>query len=307
MFTDDDVDFQKALYEMRDNNILLFYVNSGWGQTFWQNWASITGGDSIPLNDTAQIPQVILNLIEGMAEEVNHVGNLSLQVPAEYQKFISSVTPNEHFDLIAPDTVPFDIELTVPEGTEPGIYEFVVKAIGDGLSYGDHKITINVLATVLEDESVELSSTFGKVTGGGFILDETDETETSRSSFGFNVHYNDKGHAEMKGQLQFADRDENLHFHGNEVWAFAVDGNTAVFTGTGKFNGADGFLYRVEVVDNGNPGRGKDVFSIEITEDGFDSVAYAASGTLAGGNIKVHEVKPRIKTAKAKKGKGKKK
>ncbi len=36
---------------------------------------------------------------------------------------------------------------------------------------------------------------------------------------------------------------------------------------------------------------------------------YDVSGTLAGGNIKVHEVKPKVKKAKttAKKGKGKKK
>jgi len=309
MFTDDDIDLQNALNEMRENNITLFHVNSGWWQYLWKHWTGVTGGDSILLSDASQIPQVVLNLIEGLAEGVNLIDNLSLQIPEEYQKFIASVTPNEYFDLSAPDSVPFDIELTVPEGTEPGIYEFVVKAIGDGLSYGDHQITINVPATIVEDEPVEdgpIVSTFGKVTGGGFLLDET---ETLKHSFGFNIHYDDKGHATMKGQLQFVDRNGNMNFHGNEVSSFEVTENQAVFTGAGRLNGEEGYSYRVEVVDNGNPGRGNDTFSIEITEEGSDSAMYDVSGTLAGGNIKVHEVKPKVKKAKTtvKKGKGKKK
>ena len=305
MFTDDDIDLQNVLNEMRDNNITLFHVNSGGWQYLWKHWTGVTGGDSVLLSDASQIPQVVLNLIEGLAEELNLIDNLSLQIPEEYQKFIASVTPNEYFDLIAPDSVPFDIELTVPEGTEPGIYEFVVKAIGDGLSYGDHQITINVPATIVEDDPIV--NTFGKVTGGGFFL--LDETETLKHSFGFNIHYDDKGHATMKGQLQFVDRNGNMNFHGNEVSSLVVDENGAVFTGLGLLNGEEGYSYRVEVVDNGNPGRENDFFSIEITEEGSDSAMYDVSGTLAGGNIKVHEVKPKVKKAKktAKKGKGKKK
>ena len=273
------------------------------------SWAGITGGDSILLQHASQIPRVVLNLIEGQAKEERLIDHLSLQIPEEYHKFIASVTPNEHFNLTGPDSVPFDIELTVPEGTEPGIYEFVVKAIGDGLFYGDHQITINVPATIVEEEPVEdgpIVSTFGKVTGGGFLLDKT---ETLKHSFGFNIHYDDKGHATMKGQLQFVDRNGNMNFHGNEVSNFEVYENQAVFTGAGRLNGEEGYSYRVEIVDDGNPGRGNDTLSIEITKLGSDSAMYEVSGTLAGGNIKVHEVKPKVKKAKttAKTGKGKKK
>ena len=236
-----------------------------------------------------------------MAEKESLIDRLSLKIPEEYQKFVAGVTPNAHFDLTTPDSVPFDIELMVPGGTDPGVYQFVVNVVGDGLSYGDHQITINVPATVEKDELVG-PSTFGKVTGGGFLLDET---ETLKHSFGFNVHYDDKGHATMKGQLQFVDRNGNMNFHGNEVLSLVVDENKAVFSGAGRFNGKEGYAYRVEVMDNGNPGRGKDTFSIEITKEETASVVYDISGTLAGGNIKVHAVKPKIK--KAKKGTGKKK
>lgn len=247
---------------------------------------------------------VILTLIEEMAEEINNVTNLSLHVPAEYQKFVANVAPNEHSNLIAPDSVPFDIELTVPKGTEPGIYEFVVTAIGDSLSYGEHKITINVPATIVEGAPVK-ESTFGKVTGGGFLR----EHDTSMYNFGFNVHYNSKGKATMKGQLQFSDRNGNKSFHGNEVLSLVVEENKAVFTGAGLLNGKEGFSYKVEVVDNGNPGRGNDTFFIEITNDDTGSSMYATGGIIDGGNIKVHEIKPKIKKEKktTKKGKGKKK
>ncbi len=303
MFTDDDVDLQTALNEMRDNNIVLFHVNSGWNQTFWKYWTGITGGDSILLSDASLIPQVILTLVEGLADELNNVDNLFLQVPDEFQSFVESVTPDEYFNLVTPDSVPFDIGLTVPAGTEPGIYEFVVTAMGNGLSYGDHHITINVPETVSEEDPIP-SSTFGKVTGGGFFSDDIDSL---KYSFGFNVHFDNKGHVKMKGQLQFVDRDGNENFHGNEVLSLAVDENRAVFTGTGRLNGEEGFSYRVDVVDNGNPGRGNDTFFIKITDSATGTVEYAVSGTLAGGNIKVHEVKAKVKKAKPAKARGKKK
>jgi len=120
----------------------------------------------------------------------------------------------------------------------------------------------------------------------------------------------------MKGQLQFVSHDGNMNFHGNEFSTLMmVDENKAEFTGTGLLNGTEGYSYWIEVVDGGNPGRGKDTFSIKIT---FKSFMYEYSGTLAGGNITVHEVKPEVEKAEggagaakakstAKKGRGKKK
>jgi len=107
-----------------------------------------------------------------------------------------------------------------------------------------------------------------------------------------------------------------MNFHGNEFSTLMmVDENEAQFTGTGWLNGKGGYSYTVKVVDGGDPGRGKDTFSIKITSNSF---TYEYSGNLAGGNITVHEVKPKVNKAKdgaevakakttAKKGKGKKK
>ena len=41
--------------------------------------------------------------------------------------------------------------------------------------------------------------------------------------------------------------------------------------------------YTVDVTDNGEPGRGSDLFSLRLSN------GYTASGTLAGGNIQLHK------------------
>ncbi len=104
-------------------------------------------------------------------------------------------------------------------------------------------------------------------------------------------------------------------FRQSGVSTLVVTENKAEFTGSGWLNGKVGYSYTVKVEDNGDPGRGKDTFSIKITSNSF---TYDYSGTLAGGNITVHEVKPKVNKPKdgagvakakteAKKGKGKKK
>ncbi len=204
----------------------------------------------------------------------------------------------------------FSTEIALVEGDN----EVAVLALDESGNTASVKATVLFTPeTVVEGDPIVVS-TFGKVTGGGFILDETETKHT----FGFNVHYDDKGHATMKGQLQFVDHHGNMNFHGNEVSSLMVDENEAVIAGAGWLNGEEGYSYRVKVVDEGNPGRGNDTFSIEITEVDSDSIMYVISGTLAGGNITVHEVKSevgpakdRVKVAKAKttakKGKGGKK
>ncbi len=57
-------------------------------------------------------------------------------------------------------------------------------------------------------------------------------------------------------------------------------GNHATFRGKADANGAAPTTYRIEVIDNGEPGLG-DTFTI-ATDSG-----YAAGGILTGGNVQV--------------------
>ncbi len=122
-----------------------------------------------------------------------------------------------------------------------------------------------------------------KVTGGGFIVDD------GRTSFGF-VSRNEGG--VVSGQLQV--RAPGKHrFHGDTVASLVVAGNSATWSGEGRWDGENGYTYEVSVVDNRNGG-GKgakkgpaDQFSIVI-RDGAGVVVFSASDDLKGGNIKVH-------------------
>ncbi len=282
MFTADDLDFQTVLELLKTKGITLFHINSGYHQDLWVNWTRRTGGDSILLEDAAAIPRTVLDVLERSAADLNLVSNLSLAIPLAFQKFVASVTPSSYANLTAPTSVPFTLRLTVPAGTAAGEYTAVVKAMGDGLSYGEHTIVLTVPPEPSAPEPAPAKNTVGKVTGGGFI---TDAEKTVKNNFGFNVHAFADGHVEVKGQLQYVDRDRNMSFHGDAALSLVIEDNRATFTGSGRLNGEPNHKYRVEVVDNGNPGKGKDTFSIWVDDDEED---YQASGTLEGGNIKIH-------------------
>jgi hypothetical protein len=56
------------------------------------------------------------------------------------------------------------------------------------------------------------------------------------------------------------------------------------FTGTGRWNGRPGYTFDVTATDRGEPGRGRDTFSLMIKNSAGNVVA-SVSGTLDGGNI----------------------
>ena len=118
-----------------------------------------------------------------------------------------------------------------------------------------------------------------KVSGGGWI-----GTGDSRTSFGFVAGPAGNGFA---GQIQV--NPVHHRFHSNVVTGLNAARPAATWSGTGRWDGTDGFTYVVSVADNRN-GSGKkgipDAFSIEI-RDASGAVVFTASGALKGGNIKV--------------------
>lgn len=119
-----------------------------------------------------------------------------------------------------------------------------------------------------------------KVTGGGFIVDDV------RMSFGFVAKGVDP---DFTGQFQV--RSLRDRFHGDTVSALAVLDNTATWSGTGRWNGMDGYAFEVRVVDNGSGnGRHKTPDTVQATiRDAGGNVVLSHSGALKGGNITVHQ------------------
>lgn len=110
----------------------------------------------------------------------------------------------------------------------------------------------------------------GHATGGGQVEPDV--------AFGFEVKSRDR----LKGGCTVVDHVRDIKVKCLDVRAFAQAGNRVVFSGTAEVNGQL-TQYRIEAVDEGEPGRGVDRFRID-TAGGF-----SAGGVLVGGNVQVHK------------------
>ena len=123
----------------------------------------------------------------------------------------------------------------------------------------------------------------GKVTGGGWFMNEGTEGTDSKCTFGFNAQGDEC--LEYKGQFQFNSHDgEKIHA---KVMALLDFGETyAWFHGVAN----DGREVDVYVEDKGQPGPDPgDSIKIWIDADLMDLLGTGDyEGDLGGGNIQVH-------------------
>lgn len=122
------------------------------------------------------------------------------------------------------------------------------------------------------------------VTGGGWIKGEFDTKhhKDSRATFGVSGGIMN---GRFWGQLSYNDHSmkSGLRVKSTRVTAYIViDPVTRQIEGIAKINGRGSYTYKVIVVDNGEPGRNIDSFSLELSN------GYTASGILKGGNIQIH-------------------
>ena len=146
----------------------------------------------------------------------------------------------------------------------------------------------SITVTATDDDGAIGSASIGivvadsetKVTGGGFIVDG------QRISFGFVAARSPTG--VLRGQIQIRGTGRD-RFHGGTVSTLTVSGSSATWSGTGRWNGTDGYTFSVSVTDNRNGGgRGTaDTIVIRVT-DAAGNVVLSGSGALRGGNITVH-------------------
>lgn len=114
------------------------------------------------------------------------------------------------------------------------------------------------------------------VTGGGWI---TGTPSGARANFA--VAGGTKQGA-LWGHLTYIDHGDGPSVKGTGVTAYVVmNSTTRHIEGTAEINGQGGYTYKVDVVDNGEPGR-NDSFAMTLSN------GYTASGTLDGGNIQLH-------------------
>ncbi|TFD72735.1 choice-of-anchor L domain-containing protein [Cryobacterium gelidum] len=162
--------------------------------------------------------------------------------------------------------------ITVPLAS--GVYAVKAEFTGDNYYLG---------SATAADTLFTVQAAGAKVTGGGWT-----SISTGRTSFGFNVIPEATG---FKGQFQLHAKADKAKFHGNTATSLVVSGNTATWTGSGKWNGTAGYTFQVSVVDNGSSG-GKKGDTIKIViKNPSGTVVFTTGSTpvaLKGGNITIH-------------------
>jgi hypothetical protein len=127
----------------------------------------------------------------------------------------------------------------------------------------------------LISEAPVLVPTAGHVTGGGYVGDVLNDWV----SFGFTAKSDG---TTVKAQCSVSDRSSGVEIKCLNATLLSQTATHATFVGTARVNGVD-MGYRIDVDDLGEPGVGRDTFTIQ-TESGF-----TASGVLAGGNVQIHD------------------
>jgi predicted outer membrane repeat protein len=132
---------------------------------------------------------------------------------------------------------------------------------------------------VFEAEDVE-----GRMHGSGSLAGGED----------FTFHVAELTLGDERGSLVFTRRvaksgkqkAQDDEFRADAIGAIVFWNNSAalVFSGTGKWNGLPGYSFEAEASDQGEPGRGRDTFSITIRAPG-GAIAATANGVISNGNI----------------------
>jgi N-acetylmuramoyl-L-alanine amidase len=148
-----------------------------------------------------------------------------------------------------------------------------------GLALGSHTLTVTAVDGV--GNSATATSTFnvvntaGKTTAGGWI-----ELADKKGTCGFVSEYV-AGDPAPQGNVTYQDHDTGMTVHSVELVAMGIIGNQAWIFGTCTIEGEAGHTFRIDVVDNGEPGS-TDEFHIIL------DTGYGIGGTLGGGNVTIH-------------------
>jgi hypothetical protein len=148
--TADDLGFLQTINELKANGYTLITLFSGStsGSNFalWKAASQLTGGDAFPFNPTTT-PDVADFIAEIIAANLNKIDDLSIETcDPTYADWLTAVSPSSDTDIVLdePYEGDFDVTITVPEGTAPGVYTFDLCLVGDGAEYAKTSVTITV-------------------------------------------------------------------------------------------------------------------------------------------------------------------
>jgi hypothetical protein len=155
--TPDDLPTKKVADGAKANHVNVSYVqynNVAGIAPCWSQITTYTGGQQVTRSDTASLATQIVNLINQNAARIDEVDFTVSPVAPEgfnFGSWVDFTPPPKYGPFTAPIDVPFDETVTVPAGTAPGTYQFVVHAVADGATRADESVTVNVTNQVVSN------------------------------------------------------------------------------------------------------------------------------------------------------------
>ena len=119
-----------------------------------------------------------------------------------------------------------------------------------------------------------------KITNGGWIIANNGD----QSSFGGNAMVDATGNVSGNEEYQDHGPANPMNLKGNVLVVVCVSATQATIYGSATIDGGGSFLYRLNVEDNAEPGKGADKYWI-LVANGYDS----GNQILKGGNVQIHK------------------
>jgi hypothetical protein len=119
-----------------------------------------------------------------------------------------------------------------------------------------------------------------KITNGGWIIANNGD----QSSFGGNAKVDAAGNVSGNEEYQDHGPASPMNLKGNVLAIVCNSSTSATIYGEATIDGSGSFLYRLNVEDNAEPGKGADKYWM-LVANGYDS----GNQILKGGNIQIHK------------------
>jgi Mg-chelatase subunit ChlD len=247
------------------HHITLLMINYGSQLSCYQQLAGATGGTAV--NAGSDLSGTIIGQIQAAAA---HITSVNLVVSGACPPVGLTFSPTPPY---GPFTAPVDIQFdeTISVGLlAPGVYSCGVTAVVDGTPRAVQHINVTV--------GFPASTAGCKVNYGGTITAMNGDAAT----FGGNAKADG-----LKGEEEYQDHGPlaDMNVHSIDVRAVVCNeaGTAASIFGFATVDGSGSFQYRIDITDNGEPGR-DDTYRIRLS-NGYDSGVQTLS---AGGNVQIH-------------------
>jgi hypothetical protein len=152
--TGDDLRTQPTLTALRQANTNVSFVTYnptgiGWGSGFTtagcqKQLAEYTGGQQVTRDGASSLATQIVSLIKAAAANVDNVTFSVTSPDVENANSWFTFTPPGLGPLVAPQTVPYDMTVMVPQTAALGTYNFTVHAVADGAERATQQVTVTV-------------------------------------------------------------------------------------------------------------------------------------------------------------------